>query len=42
MEKGIMDYIRERQLKVKRGAVLIIEEEMVEIYFSWEKPITFC
>lgn len=37
-----MDCKGEKTTEGKKSAVLIIEEEMVEIYFSWKKPITFC
>lgn len=40
--KALWTVKRRRQLKVKKGAVLIIEAEMVEIYFSWKKLLTFC
>lgn len=42
MVKGIMDCKGEKTTKVKKGAVLITEAKMIEIYFSWKKPITFC
>lgn len=42
MVKGIMDYKGEKTIEVKKGAVLITEAEMAEIYFSRKKLITFC